>query len=39
MASECTQCEACVSKCPQHLDIPTFMEDVYDRLEKTMNEF
>jgi predicted aldo/keto reductase-like oxidoreductase len=39
MASECTQCEACVSKCPQHLDIPTYMEEVYDRFEKTMNEF
>ena len=32
-ASDCTECEACVEKCPQHLDIPRFMGDVREMFE------
>jgi predicted aldo/keto reductase-like oxidoreductase len=32
-ASDCTECEACVENCPQHLDIPTFMGDVREMFE------
>lgn len=31
--SECDHCCACVEKCPQHLDIPGFMEDVVELFE------
>ena len=34
-ASECVQCEECMEKCPQHLDIPTFLESVKEELEGT----
>lgn len=29
-ATECNACGACVEKCPQHLDIPGYMEDIAD---------
>ena len=32
-ASDCTECEACVEKCPQHLDIPSLMGDVREMFE------
>ena len=32
-ASQCTQCEQCLEKCPQHLDIPRLLEFVADELE------
>ena len=28
LASDCTECEACVKECPQHIDIPEVMKDV-----------
>ncbi len=33
LASDCTQCESCVEHCPQHLDIPSLMEDVTEMFE------
>ncbi|WP_303337828.1 aldo/keto reductase [Methanobrevibacter sp.] len=35
-ASDCTACGACIEKCPQHLDIPEYMEDI---VELFHNEF
>ena len=32
-ASQCVQCGQCVEKCPQHLDIPTFLKDVAEEFE------
>ncbi|MGA2480329.1 MAG: aldo/keto reductase [Spirochaetia bacterium] len=32
-ASQCTECGACVGKCPQHLQIPTLMKDVKRKFE------
>ena len=32
-ASQCVQCGQCVEKCPQHLDIPSLLEDVAERFE------
>lgn len=32
-ASQCVQCEKCLEKCPQHLDIPTILESVVEELE------
>jgi len=32
-ASQCTQCGQCLEKCPQHLDIPTFLEAVKEEFE------
>ena len=32
-ASDCTECGACVEKCPQHLDIPSLMGDVREMFE------
>ncbi len=32
-ASQCIQCEKCLEKCPQHLDIPTILESVVEELE------
>jgi len=32
-ASQCTQCEKCLEKCPQHLDIPTILKSVVKELE------
>lgn len=29
-ATDCDYCEACVEKCPQHLDIPRYMEDIVE---------
>ena len=29
-ASDCDACGDCVEKCPQHLDIPGYMEDIVD---------
>ena len=29
-ASSCIQCGQCVDKCPQHLDIPSFMKEIAD---------
>ncbi|WP_406661624.1 aldo/keto reductase [Methanolobus sp. ZRKC3] len=33
LASLCVQCGKCLEKCPQHLDIPTFLEYVVEDLE------
>lgn len=30
-ATDCTACGACVEKCPQHLDIPGYMEDLVEQ--------
>ena len=38
-ASDCTFCGECIEKCPQHLEIPDLLEDVYIKLEKTMNDY
>jgi predicted aldo/keto reductase-like oxidoreductase len=32
-ASQCTQCEECLEKCPQQIDIPAFLEKVAAELE------
>jgi len=32
-ASQCVQCEECLEKCPQHLEIPTLLESVVEELE------
>ncbi len=32
-ASQCVQCGQCVEKCPQHLDIPTFLKAVAEEFE------
>jgi len=32
-ASECVKCGECIEKCPQHIDIPTVLEDVVADLE------
>ncbi|WP_440955481.1 aldo/keto reductase [Methanosarcina sp. Mfa9] len=32
-ASQCVQCEECLEKCPQHLEIPTLLESVIEDLE------
>lgn len=32
-ASQCMQCGQCVEKCPQHLDIPTFLKAVAEEFE------
>ncbi|HII02025.1 TPA: aldo/keto reductase [Methanosarcinaceae archaeon] len=32
-ASQCVQCEECLEKCPQHLEIPTLLEAVVEDLE------
>jgi predicted aldo/keto reductase-like oxidoreductase len=32
-ASQCVQCGQCVEKCPQHLDIPSLLEDVAEKFE------
>ena len=32
-ASQCVQCEECLEKCPQHLEIPTLLEAVVAELE------
>jgi predicted aldo/keto reductase-like oxidoreductase len=32
-ASQCVQCGHCVEKCPQHLDIPTFLKAVAEEFE------
>lgn len=31
-ASQCIECEACLEKCPQHIDIPTILKDVEEEL-------
>jgi len=33
-ASQCIQCEECLEKCPQHLEIPTLLECVVKELEE-----
>ncbi|MBT4288511.1 MAG: aldo/keto reductase, partial [Deltaproteobacteria bacterium] len=38
-ASQCTQCEECLDKCPQELAIPDLLEDVVQDMEgKGFNE-
>ncbi len=32
-ASQCVQCEECLEKCPQHIEIPDFLEMVAEELE------
>ena len=32
-ASQCAQCEECLEKCPQHIEIPRFLERVASELE------
>jgi uncharacterized protein len=32
-ASQCVQCGQCIEKCPQHLDIPTFLKFVAEEFE------
>ncbi len=32
-ASQCIQCDRCVDRCPQHLEIPTLLENVVKDLE------
>jgi len=32
-ASQCVQCGQCLEKCPQHLDIPTFLKAVAEEFE------
>jgi predicted aldo/keto reductase-like oxidoreductase len=32
-ASQCVQCGQCVEKCPQQLDIPSFLEAVKEEFE------
>ncbi|MGA9187623.1 MAG: aldo/keto reductase [Methanosarcina sp.] len=32
-ASQCVQCEQCIEKCPQHLDIPSLLEAVAEKFE------
>ena len=32
-ASQCTECGQCIEKCPQHLDIPTFLKSVAQEFE------
>jgi predicted aldo/keto reductase-like oxidoreductase len=32
-ASQCVQCEECLEKCPQHIEIPRFLEMVAEELE------
>ena len=33
LASDCTECEACVKECPQHINIPEVMKDVAKTFE------
>lgn len=32
-ASQCVQCGQCVEKCPQHLDIPSFLKAIAEKFE------
>jgi hypothetical protein len=32
-ASQCIQCEECLEKCPQQIDIPAFLETVAAEME------
>ena len=32
-ASQCVQCGECLEKCPQHIEIPDFLEKVAEELE------
>jgi predicted aldo/keto reductase-like oxidoreductase len=32
-ASQCVQCGECLEKCPQHIEIPDFLEQVAEELE------
>lgn len=32
-ASQCVQCGQCIEKCPQHLDIPSFLEAIAEEFE------
>lgn len=33
LASDCTECEACIKECPQHINIPEVMKDVAKTFE------
>ncbi|MBR0058931.1 MAG: aldo/keto reductase [Methanobrevibacter sp.] len=33
LASDCTECEACIEECPQHINIPEVMKDVAKTFE------
>ena len=37
-ASQCVQCEECLEKCPQHIEIPRFLERVASELEDSDRE-
>ena len=32
-ASQCVRCEECLEKCPQHIEIPDFLEKVAEKME------
>jgi predicted aldo/keto reductase-like oxidoreductase len=32
-ASQCVRCEECLEKCPQHIEIPDFLEKVAGEME------
>jgi len=32
-ASQCVRCEECLEKCPQHIEIPDFLELVAEEME------
>ncbi len=39
IASDCIECNSCVEKCPQHLDIPGYMKQVAKHFETEMYGF
>jgi len=39
IASDCIKCGACIKECPQHIDIPTVMDDVKATFETELYGF